>query len=536
MQKPKVLVCSEFSQLASGYAVYTKELMTGLHNRGIEVAELASFCRPSDPRISNCPWKVYPVQPDPDDAKGNEIYNSSHYNAFGKHMFEDICLHFKPSHILEPRDVWNFCHEFTSPLRPYYAYIIMPAIDSDVQHKVWLELYSKADGVMGYTDWAIELLRNKGLTNLYYTVTPVPSQEFHPLENKKELKKALGLGDIRIIGTVMRNQGRKLFPQLFRAFRRYLDISGRNDTYLYCHTSYPDTWELDELLIEHNIGHRVLFTYQCAKCGFVETSFFKGPIGACINCGDKSGSRIPNTVVPITQFTLNQIYNLFDLYVQYASLEGLGLPLTEACACSIPVMAVNYSGQAEACSKAGGFLIDVKDYYIEPGTCRRFAIPDEDHFISLLDKFFTMPEENRRRIGDLGRIMYGLRSNDTLTDSWIRAIANTQPKLAWDAPARNYNLPADYPKGLNSAQFARWIILAVLQEPSLVGDYMEARMVRDLETGFGLGGQDNKFYIEATGLQGQKYQPFNQEICFKHCRDSLLAEKIHWENRRCNNA
>ena len=49
----------------------------------------------------------------------------------------------------------------------------------------------------------------------------------------------------KVIGTVMRNQRRKLFPELFEAFGKYLKKTQDKNTYLYCHTSYPDNgWDL----------------------------------------------------------------------------------------------------------------------------------------------------------------------------------------------------------------------------------------------------------------------------------------------------
>ena len=41
MQQPRVLLVTEYSGLNVGYGVYANHIITGLHNAGINVAELA---------------------------------------------------------------------------------------------------------------------------------------------------------------------------------------------------------------------------------------------------------------------------------------------------------------------------------------------------------------------------------------------------------------------------------------------------------------------------------------------------------------
>jgi glycosyltransferase involved in cell wall biosynthesis len=527
----KVLVCSEFSQIGSGYAAYTKELLAGFLKHGIEFAELASYCRPDDVRIQNCRWRVYPVMPHTQDAEGWNVYNSHPANAFGKHVFENVLLDYKPTHVIDVRDVWNLTHELISPFRDFYSYCIMPAIDSDPQSKNWLDMYCKANAVVTYCDWATNLLHRYGLKNVVGAASPVAAEEYKPLPDKDKLKGSLGLGDIKIIGTVMRNQPRKLFPHLFKMFRKYIETSGRDDVYLYCHTSYPDVWELDELLIENNIGHKVIFTYYCPACNYIETSFYKGPFASCTHCKQRNTLKLPTTYQPISQYSLNQVYNLFDLYIQYAALEGYGIPLAEAAAAGIPSMCVDYSAMETFIKESNTVPIKVKNYHIEPETGRRFALPDEDDAVSKITELLSLPKSELEQRGKMSRFMYGVRGTDDIVDTWVKAISGTQPRLSWDTPKRQYKNPQDYPKNLAHELFAKWLIVDVLQDPSYIGSYMEARLVRDLENGFALVGHDNKYFYEALNIPSQRFQPFSQEVAFNHFRN-LLQEKLVWEDKR----
>ena len=101
---------------------------------------------------------------------------------------------------------------------------------------------------------------------------------YKPVEDKRKHKQFVGLDpDCKIIGTVMRNQRRKLYPDLFEAFKKFLDKAEDKNYYLYCHTSYPDLgWDIPELLNEHGIGSKVLFTYICPETKKPFVSVFKG--------------------------------------------------------------------------------------------------------------------------------------------------------------------------------------------------------------------------------------------------------------------
>lgn len=322
----KVLVCGEFSQIHSGYAIYGRELLNRLSRTpGVEVAEMASLCGPEEPKIAQCNWRVYPVTPSQSDKSAIDNYLSNPLNAFGREKFGDVCLSFKPTHVCSFRDSWHDEYAYRHALRPYYAHVIMPAIDAIPQHRSWIDMYATADKVLSYTDWGCDVLREAGLKNVYKSASPCSSSEYRPYsqEDKQKLKDNIGLGDINIVGTVMRNQGRKLFPDLFKAFSDYIIKFNDKKTYLLCHTSYPDSWEFDELLHEHGIQNRVLFTYSCRKCENLEVAFYSGAKRHCKKCNsfDSTFTRIQNGA---SNETLNMVYNMMDVYAQYASCLGVG--------------------------------------------------------------------------------------------------------------------------------------------------------------------------------------------------------------------
>lgn len=316
----RILAVTEFSELATGYGVYCKELLTELKNRGYEIIELACGSNENEPKLANVKWPVIANIPSHSNKKAREAYDSTPLAEFGAWQFEDICTKYHPDIVLLFRDIWFDEFVLRSPLRDYYAVVNMPAVDSDIQNKNWLRCYEKADAVLCYTDWGLNLMKNSGYKiPTYKAAPPSAPKEFVRLPNKDRIKQALNLGDIRIAGMVARNQSRKLFPDLFLAFSEYLKSEPDSNVYLYCHTSYPDRgWEIDEEIAKYGISNRVLFTYICQNCRFIEPSLFRGPASYCIKCGYQNSMVLARGDMSLSNTEMCKIYNLFDLYIQYA--------------------------------------------------------------------------------------------------------------------------------------------------------------------------------------------------------------------------
>ena len=126
----------------------------------------------------------------------------------------------------------------------------------------------------------------------------------------------------------MRNQKRKLFPDLFEMYRKLLDTSKRDDLFLYCHTSFPDLgWDIPKLLLRYGISGKVLFTYVCEQCKHAFPAFFSDAKRRCPKC--KGNAFLSNVHNGVSNEFLSNIVNCFDVYLQYANSEGFGLPQVE---------------------------------------------------------------------------------------------------------------------------------------------------------------------------------------------------------------
>lgn len=231
------------------------------------------------------------------------------------------------------RDPWMDMYIRFSPYRPYFYWAHMPTCDSSPQQTSWMETFINADCLLAWNDWSLETLRKEsGNTAKIYKSAPscANPNHFYPIKDKKKNRLEFGLqDDINLVGTVMRNQKRKLYPELFQAFNIFLQkcINNGNEklakkTYLYCHTSYPDMgFDIPGLIKQHGLGNKVLFTYICRVCNGVFPSFFRDAITICPYCNSIT-AVLPSVAIGVSSEQLGKIMNCFDYYIQYAICLG----------------------------------------------------------------------------------------------------------------------------------------------------------------------------------------------------------------------
>lgn len=538
--KTRVLWVGELHDLNTGYSVYAKELLTRLSQcEEIEVAELACYCTPTHPKVSNWHWKIYPNMPHPQDEEGNKRYYSSQVNAIGIFSFDDAILHFKPHVVIDIRDVFAFSFEDICPFRNTYTWAVMPTVDAEPQHPQWLDILSRADHVLTYQDWSMNVLRNSTNNKLKLrgTASPAADSCFVP-KNKAECKSKLGLQEYKILGTVMRNQPRKQFPALFKAFAQYLKESQRDDIVLYCHTSYPDNsgWDFPRLLNQYGIASKVLFTYVCRACGSIVAKPFSGSVCACDRCGQGS-SMFPSVQQGVSSEQLSDIYNAMDVYVQFANSEGMGMPAVEAGACGIPVLATDYSAMKDVVKKLHGIAIPIYSTYTDRTMgCDRANI-NQEAFVNILTNVFNKTDYDMKEWSDKTRKGYVAGYNwDWVANAWrevIRASSQynqfresnwTRQPVIVNPPEPNYNM--------SNMDFAKFLIKDVLCQPELLYTYMHSRLEKELNIGTRDGNDYGMYYHVCTApLPKEK---FNKELAYKHfvdLRERLNTwEKVRWQN------
>lgn len=503
-------MCSEASFLNSGFGTYANEILKRLHaTNKYEIAEFASYGKVNDPKDVSIKWKYYANAVSEQDPRAKD-YHSSTDNQFGRWRFERVLLDFKPDIVFDVRDYWMSSYQQFSPLRPFFHWILMPTVDSAPQQEEWIDTYLHADAVFTYSDFGRDTILKQSNNKVKYIDTTSPGVDLNvfTIRDQSEIRKTFGIpADAFIIGSVMRNQKRKLIPELFESLKILLS-KFQNDnnpighnTYLYLHTSYPDAgWDIPQLLKEYGVGNRVLFTYACKNCGYFKPSTFQHPIAYCPRCGQKSFS-MPNVSAGVSNVDLSQIMNIFDIYVQYAICEGFGMPQVEAAACGIPVAAVDYSAMSDVVNKLNGFPVRVNQYFKELETKAIRVYPDNQHLADILYDYALTPSiiKNQKRF-ETRKLTEHYYNWDLIAQKWENYFDNIQltglqgkweENLQYIPPiAMNEELS----KITNNYDLITYIASKYLNSHQMMTSLLLINMIKDLDYGFVTNGMQTEGY------------------------------------------
>lgn len=171
------------------------------------------------------------------------------------------------------------------------------------------------------------MMKQRGLQPLYVP-HGIDTTVFKPQpENKAEIRAELGIPeDAFLIGMVAANQGnpsfaRKAFPQAFQAFARF--AADHKDAWLYAHTQPRPTRG------DNGINLEILAV--ATGCPADRLRF---PPEKALQLG-------------MTNQVVANIYAAFDVLLNPSMGEGFGIPIIEAQACGVPVIASDHSAMTE---------------------------------------------------------------------------------------------------------------------------------------------------------------------------------------------
>lgn len=531
MRKKKILFCSEASWLSTGYSVYTKEIMSRLNQiEEFDIAELACYCDPDDPNIATTPWKVYPNKPKKNDPS-YASYKNNPTAQFGDQTFNYVMLDFQPDIVMDIRDWWMCEFEQRSPFRDFFHWALMPTVDAEPQASQWVNTYESADSIFTYSEFGRDVLLSQCKNiNFIDVASPAASNNFYKIEDKESHKSKMGLSPSSlIIGTVMRNQKRKLYPDLFWSFRELLNKTNKTNLFLYCHTYYPDVgWDLPQLLIDHGLLNRVLLTYKCKNCKQISIDFFQNSLQLCTNCKGYS-KQIVGIHNAITEEELNNIYNTFDIYVQYANSEGFGMPQLEAAYCGLPIVAVNYSAMKSVLDNINGFAVNPIAFSAECETGCKRAIPNNEELINILNHLTSMNKKDLENVGTC--ILNNAKSKynwDDTANKWIKRFKSIELKDlkdTWYSKSRIKTPEINIPNNLETAlEKTNFIFTSILHKPDWIGNFLWKKVLKDLTFGYRCENMNKDFYFNESHIQSFSG---NESFTF----EKAVKEMTHFRNQ-----
>ena len=184
-------------------------------------------------------------------------------------------------------------------------------------------------------------------------------------DERERARLELGIhDDTLVVGTVAANTTRKRFDLLFEAFGRL----GRRAAALVVKTDRPSSpggFDLPALARLYGVGDRVRVLCE-----------------------------------PLPLRALAGLYAALDLYAHASEWEGFGLPIVEAMACGLPVVAADTQGPGEILPYREG-LVSEGEWIDEEGGSRLFRV-DPGALAAAVDRV-AGDAALRARLGDLGR-------------------------------------------------------------------------------------------------------------------------------------
>jgi len=206
--------------------------------------------------------------------------------------------------------------------------------------------------------------------------------------------------DTFVVGAVGKNQIRKMWNVLFKAFSKFQ--KGKKDVKLLLHTdTEPKSMESGWSLKYYANKYKFNISTTTGKLTHVERQF-------------------------IDNEKMADIYNSMDLYAFPTGGEGFGIPTLEALSCGIPVVTTDYTTGKELAGDAGFDLIPVlKDQYgrnilWEGLNGVEFAIADDKKLSELMEKYYKIWKK-----GEYGPEKYKARKHaekydyDDIIKKWI---------------------------------------------------------------------------------------------------------------------
>ena len=101
-------------------------------------------------------------------------------------------LDFRPDIVCDIRDWWMIQHEADSAFKPYYHWMIMPAVDCDPLREDYINMLLNADSVFAYSEYGKGIIEEstKGLgLKVSNICSPAASAIFSPVDNKEQHKR-----------------------------------------------------------------------------------------------------------------------------------------------------------------------------------------------------------------------------------------------------------------------------------------------------------------------------------------------------------
>lgn len=330
----RVVLVSEFDSRGSGYTTLAAGVVKELERRRHEVLFLAF-----DYAGGEHPFKAAVVPTDP----------------------RLIAQQVNAAKIAFAPDVWVVCfdltlHDSLAWIQRQGAYVGIFPVESDplCHPSPWTTVIDTMDAALCESRFGTKLLTDAGLRVTYFPVG-IDLDHWHPpsTEEREGARKQWGVADNFCVLTVCDNHERKNLPAMMAAFAL---ASGRE-------IEWPaDSGQIRKLDNTVDNAYFIINTKKRPTHVGYDVPRLAETFGiehdTLILQHEQRGGLDPES--------LRSLYWAADAFLLLSKAEGLGLPVLEAMACGVPVVAGDWTGTGESIGGQGAARIAERGYAVPP--------------------------------------------------------------------------------------------------------------------------------------------------------------------------
>lgn len=360
----RILFSGDSPTVNTGFGIVSKNIVRRLKDAGHEIVVLGvnHYGDPYDSTEFDYP--IYPCEKGPPDK------------VFGVRKLWAIVRDFEPHLLFFLNDPWIIEKYLKAKdiETPYLKTIAYFPTDSGPLKKEWATMLSSLDAQICYSNYAEKVViaaNGKRPDNLHQIYHGVNSKTFFPV-NQQLARQELGLPlDAFIVGMVARNQYRKRFDIMVKAFAKF--AQDKPDAKLYLHTAIHDIgFDINDLAEQFRLGDKLILTEEMTAAQGVPEHF------------------------------LNLIYNSFDVNALISLGDGFGLPVAESMATGCPQIVSNHSCLRELVDGHGGLTVKNAAWMLNTSGINTWGgVTDEEDLIEKLNLMYHN-KELRIRFGEEG--------------------------------------------------------------------------------------------------------------------------------------
>lgn len=308
-----VMWMSNAPWVGTGYGKQTKIILNGLLEKGHTPSLLAFYGL-----LGGCI-----------EYEGYKVVCPSNYDPWGNDVVKAHSERLGAKAVVTLMDLFILNQEIWSNLE--LPWIAWTPLDADTIGTPTLNLLKLVDYPVAMSTHGTIQMVEVGVepaATIYHAV----DMDIYKPKDKRECRKELGLDEeAYIIGMVMANKGdRKQYATQLAAIAQWMKTDPDRNIKVYIHTdttSQMGGWDMKTITTKLGLTGKVYST-----------------------------SQYDASVIGLSESMMATLYNSFDVLMNCSGGEGFGVPIVEAQACGVPVLATNVTAMTELVHN--GYLVE----------------------------------------------------------------------------------------------------------------------------------------------------------------------------------